>query len=80
MIHRVYHRELKLVKDKVLVDKCWALHLELQTESSLLLMKYMGLFYKLYPSGLLGLVTLRVQGLERGIHWVIYKELWLEIK
>ena len=61
------------------MEKCWASHWELQKEAILVLMKDQGWFYHLDPLGLLSLETFRVQVLERVIHWVITKELGLEI-
>ena len=42
-------------------------------------MKYQGCFNHVSTLGLLWLVTLRVQGLEKVIHWIIQKELVLAI-
>ena len=70
---------MKLVQDKVLMEKCWASHWELHTESNLVLRKYQGWFYKVATLGLQGLATLRVQDLERVLHWEIKKELGLKI-
>ena len=61
----MFHKELKLVQDKVIMEECWESHWELQTEANLVLMKDQGWFYKLAPLGLHGLVTLRVKGMER---------------
>ena len=67
MIHWVFRKDHELVQDKVLVDNFWESHAELQKESKLVLMKYQGWFYKLASLMILGLVTLRVQVLGRGV-------------
>ena len=63
MIQWMFHKELSLVQDKVLTDKCWSSHRELHTESSLLFMKNQGWFYQVDPLELLVLVNLIGQGL-----------------
>ena len=79
MIQLVIHKELKLVQDEFLTEKCWASHWELQAEIKLVLMKDQGWFYQEGTLRLIGLVTLREQVLDRVILWVFHKEQGLEI-
>ena len=53
-------------------------HSELQTEANLRVMKYQGWFYHVSNLRLLGMVTLRVQVLERANHWLVQKKLGLK--
>ena len=79
MIHLVFHKELKLVQDEFLMEKCWESHWELQAEIKLVLMKDQGCFYQEGTLRLIGLVNLREQVLDRVILWVFHKEQRLEI-
>ena len=42
------------------MDKCWVSHWYLQIEANLVLMKYQGCYYQMYPLRFLGLFTLSV--------------------
>ena len=59
----MFHKELKLVQDKVLMDKFWESYWYLQIEANLVLMKYQGWFYIVDQLRLLVLVIFRVQSL-----------------
>ena len=75
----VFHEELKWVKYKVLMKKCWASHWGMQTEANLVLIKDQVWFYQVDLLRLLGIVAMRVQGMERVSLWVIRREPGLEI-
>ena len=60
MTHWVFHKELKLVQDKVIMEECWESHWELQTETNMMLMKDEGFFYHVDYLRLLGLINLMV--------------------
>ena len=79
MIYLVFHEELKWVKYKVLMKKCWASHCGMQTEANLVLIKDQVWFYQVDLLRLLGIVAMRVQGMERVSLWVIRREPGLEI-
>ena len=65
--------EMKMVQDKVLLDKCWASNWELHTEANLALIKDKGWYYQVDTLVLLGFLILRAQGLERVILFAIKK-------
>ena len=69
----MFHKELKLVQDKVIMEECWESHWELQTEANLVFVKDQGWFYQMDSLRVLFMVTLRVQGLYRVILLVIQK-------
>ena len=80
MIHWVCHKELKLLQDKVLMEKCWEEHWELHTKVNLVFIKDQVWFYHVDHLRLIGSVTVRMQMMGRVIIWKIHKELELEIK
>ena len=63
MIHWLFHKDHKLVQEKVLIENCWDAHVEMQKEANLVLMKDQDWFYQVAPLRLLGLITLRVKSL-----------------
>ena len=60
----VFHKEHKLVQDKVLMNKCWELHTDMKTEVNPVMMNHQGWLYQVESLRVLRLVTLRVKGLE----------------
>ena len=65
MIHWVFHKEHKLVEEKVLIVKCWML--EMQTEVNLGLSKEQIWYLQMDPLRMSKIKTLRVQCMEQNM-------------